>query len=98
MEISEKSIAQQKIAESLIGPQLSSPPIKACFFVGELADRWQVHPESIRRLIRDKKLKTLSGFRPYRITYDEVRRYECLDEASEMRTEYMARRKKGGRR
>ena len=74
------------------------PTLLAVYSVTELADRWQVHPESIRRLIRDKKLKTLSGFRPYRITFDEVRRYECLDEASEIRAEYVARRKKGGRR
>lgn len=70
---------------------------KAVYSVAELAERWRVHPESIRRLIRDRKLKTLTGFRPYRITFDEVRRYECLDEAEEMRAEYFARRK-GGRR
>ena len=74
------------------------PTYQAVYSVAELAERWNVHSESIRRLIRDKKLKTLSGFRPYRITYDEVRRYECLDEASEIRTEYIARRKKGDRR
>lgn len=97
MEFSEKSIAERRVAESITGPQLPAPAVKACFFVGELAERWQVHPESIRRLIRDRKLKTLTGFRPYRITFDEVRRYECLDEAAEVRAEYMTRRK-GGRR
>ena len=97
MEITETTTAERRVAESITGPQLPAPAVKACFFVGELADRWQVHPESIRRLIREKKLKTLSGFRPYRITFDEVRRYECLDEAEEMRNEYLARRK-GGRR
>lgn len=63
MEISETTTAERRVAESITGPQLPAPAVKACFFVGELADRWQVHPESIRRLIREKKLKTLSGFR-----------------------------------
>lgn len=81
--------------------QSDSEPValyKAVYSVAELAQRWNVHPESVRRLIRDKNLKALSGFRPYRITYDEVRRYECLDEASEIRSEYIVRRRKGGRR
>lgn len=81
----------------MLNPTISAPAYKAVYSVAELGERWQIHPESIRRLIRDKKLKTLSGFRPYRITFDEVRRYECQDEAAEMRAGYIARRK-GGRR
>lgn len=53
--------------------------LKAVFTVAELAERWCAHPESVRRLIRDKQIKPLRGFRPFRIPYDEVRRYEAPD-------------------
>ena len=52
------------------------PDHKFCLTVDELAERWGLNPESIRILIREKKLKTLRGFRPFRITLDEIRRYE----------------------
>lgn len=53
--------------------------LKAVYTVQELAERWCAHPESIRRLIREKQIKTLRGFRPFRITFDEIRRYESFD-------------------
>jgi len=73
----------------------SVPPpeasLKAVYFVHELAERWHLHPESIRRLIRERKLKPLRGFRPFRITYDEIRRYETHDEAEERQRAILAR-------
>lgn len=67
------------------------PQLKAVFTVEELAARWCTHPESIRRMIRDKKIKTLRGFRPFRVTFDEIRRYETFDPAEERRKEILAR-------
>lgn len=60
---------------------LPATSLKAVFHVEELAQRWAVHPESVRKLIRARALRPLRGFRPYRIPFDEVRRYETHDEA-----------------
>jgi len=35
--------------------------------VAELADRWQVHPRTIRRMIEDKKIKVIRIRRSVRI-------------------------------
>lgn len=70
---------------------LPEPALKAVLTVEELAKRWCTHPESIRRLIRRKEIKTLRGFRPFRITFDEIRRYETHDAAAERRKEILAR-------
>lgn len=70
---------------------LPEPPLKAVFTVDELAARWCLHPETIRRMIRDKKIKTLRGFRPFRVTFEEIRRYETFDPAEERRKEILAR-------
>jgi hypothetical protein len=71
-----------------------APAIKAVYTVAELAERWQVHPESVRILIRKRELKPLRSLRPYRITYDEVRRYECLTEEAEVRETYLENRRR----
>jgi len=55
------------------------PEHRFCLTVEELAERWALCPEAIRRLIRAKNLKPLRGFRPFRITLDEIRRYEALE-------------------
>lgn len=77
-------------ADSLPSP-LDQPQLKAVFTVEELAARWCTHPESIRRLIREKQIKPLRRFRPFRITYDEIRRYETFDAAAERQKEILAR-------
>lgn len=59
--------------------------LKHCYTVEELARRWDLCPEAIRRLIRAKQLKPLRGFRPFRITLDEIKRYEALEEGREAR-------------
>lgn len=68
----------QQISE--LGEQVGSqndPQRKFCLRVEELARRWDVCPEAIRRLVREKQLKPLRGFRPFRFTFDEIRRYEA---------------------
>lgn len=68
-------MSTQKKTETSMNDQ--KPPLgPAVYSVAEVADRWQVHPETVRRLIRERELKPLPSLRPYRITYDEVRRYE----------------------
>ncbi len=59
--------------------------LKHCYTVEELGQRWDLCPEAIRRLIRAKQLKPLRGFRPFRITLDEIKRYEALEEGREAR-------------
>lgn len=59
--------------------------LKHCYTVEELAQRWELCPEAIRRLIRNKQLRPLRGFRPFRITLDEIKRYEALEEGREAR-------------
>ncbi len=68
---------------------------KATLTVSELAERWSLCEESVRLLIRQKKIKPLRGFRPYIITMDEVRRYEVGAEEAAQRAQ--ARAAKGGR-
>lgn len=70
---------------------LPEPTLKAVLTVEELAARWCTHPESIRRLIRRKEIKKLRGFRPFRIPFDEIRRYETYDPAAERQQEIQAR-------
>ncbi len=65
-----------------------TPELKFCLTVEELASRWALGPEAVRRLVRSKELRPLRGFRPFRFTMEEVRRYEAL-------TTHSAR--KGGR-
>lgn len=71
--------------------RLTTTSLKAVYTVQELADRWCTHPESIRRLIRDKQLKVLRGFRPFRITFEEIRRYETFDPVAAKQKELLAR-------
>ncbi len=69
------------------------PYHKFCLTVEELAERWALCPEAVRRLIREKKLRPLRGFRPFRITLDEIKRYESLDDGLDV-----GKLLKGGRR
>jgi hypothetical protein len=68
------------------------PEHKFCLTVEELAQRWILSPEAVRRLVRAKELKPLRGFRPFRFTLDEIRRYEQQDDAVDKRTALMGRR------
>ena len=54
-----------------------TPELKFCLTVEELASRWALGPEAVRRLVRNKELRPLRGFRPFRFTMEEVRRYEA---------------------
>jgi len=54
-----------------------TPELKFCLTVDELASRWALGPEAVRRLVRSKELRPLRGFRPFRFTMEEVRRYEA---------------------
>lgn len=68
------------------------PEQKFCLTANELAERWELGPEAIRRLVRSKQLRPLRGFRPFRFTMDEIRRYEQRDDAVDKRTALMGRR------
>lgn len=80
--------------ESSVLFESRKPAIQAVYSVAELAERWRVHPESVRILIRRRELKPLRAFRPYRITYDEVRRYETQSEEDEVRETYLNNRRR----
>ncbi|MFW5883129.1 MAG: helix-turn-helix domain-containing protein [Verrucomicrobiota bacterium] len=64
------------------------------YTVAELAERWRVHPESVRILIRKRQIRPMRSLRPYRVTFDEVRRYECLSEEDEVREAYLQKRRR----
>ncbi len=51
-------------------------PAKLVLTVPELATRWGRDPETIRRMIRRKELRTVRGHRPYEIALGEVYRFE----------------------
>ena len=51
-------------------------PTKMVMTVPELATRWGRDPETIRRMIRRKELRTVRGHRPYEIALGEVYRFE----------------------
>lgn len=57
-----------------------NPHNKFCLSVEELAQRWDVSSERIRRLVRDKKLKPMRGLGKHRFTLDEIRRFENADQ------------------
>lgn len=73
------------------------PERKFCLTVEELAERWALGPEAVRRLVRARQLKPLRGFRPFRFTLDEIKRYEALDERLDTRS-LLSAPKRGGRR
>ncbi len=77
--------------DSMHSGDIAEPSLKAVFTVPELAERWCTCEESIRRLIRDKEIKPLRGFRPFRIPFDEIRKYETYDPAEERKKEIFAR-------
>jgi len=57
-----------------------NPQNKFCLSVEELAQRWNVSPERIRRLVRDKKIKPMRALGSHRFTLDEIRRFETADQ------------------
>jgi hypothetical protein len=59
-----------------------TPELKFCLTVEELSSRWALGPEAVRRLVRSKELRPLRGFRPFRFTMEEVRRYEAQTSGS----------------
>lgn len=87
--LSEKPTPLSELPEA----PLPANGLKGVFLVEELAQRWETHPETVRILIRERKLKPLRGLRPYRITFDRVREYEALDDFSEQRAAFHANRK-----
>lgn len=56
-----------------------NPQNKFCLSVEEVAGRWDVCNEQVRRLVRDRKLKPMRGLGRYRFTLDEIRRFENAD-------------------
>ena len=80
-----QDLAEQitQLCNTLAASREQSP--RVCFSVEEVAKRWGVAGGRVRRLIRDKHLKPLRGFRPFRITLDEIRRYEALDDRVDTR-------------
>lgn len=51
---------------------------KHCLTVEDLAARWMLNTETVRRLVRDGKLNPLHSVRPFRFTLAEVHRFEAL--------------------
>jgi DNA-binding transcriptional regulator YhcF (GntR family) len=70
---------QVKDLSEIISAELN-PQNKFCLSVEELAQRWDVSVERIRRLVRDKKLKPMRGLGKHRFTLDEIRRFENADQ------------------
>lgn len=70
---------QVKDLSDIISSELN-PQNKFCLSVEELAQRWDVSIERIRRLARDKKLKPMRGLGKHRFTLDEIRRFENADQ------------------
>jgi excisionase family DNA binding protein len=56
-----------------------NPQNKFCLSVEELAHRWDVSVERIRRLVRDRQLKAMRALGRHRFTLDEIRRFENAD-------------------
>lgn len=57
-----------------------NPQNKFCLSAEELAQRWDVSIERVRRLVRDKKLRPMRGLGKHRFTLDEIRRFETADQ------------------
>lgn len=70
---------QVKDLSEIISTELN-PQNKFCLSVEELAQRWDVSVERVRRLVRDKKLKPMRGLGKHRFTLDEIRRFENADQ------------------
>ena len=52
------------------------------FSIRTLAERWDCHPDVVRRLIRAKRLQSFRVGALIRIAWSEVERYECSGSAS----------------
>ena len=74
---------------------LREPNTRYVLTVEELSERWNLSYESIRRLVRDKQLRPLRDFRPFRFTLKEVREFENNDTP---RLRGLESKRKGGRR
>ena len=64
------------LTEQLQTQLRSAVPTKLVLTVPELAARWSLSVETIRRMIRRKELRTVRGLRPYEIALGEVYRFE----------------------
>jgi nucleotidyltransferase/DNA polymerase involved in DNA repair len=73
----------------------NTPATKCTLMVEELAERWSLCPEAVRRLVRDKQLRPLRDFRPYRFTLKEVLDFEENDTP---RMRGHGSKRKGGRK
>jgi hypothetical protein len=75
----EKKIDQLSLQVKELGEIITSelnPQNKFCLNTEELALRWDVSIERIRRLVREKKIKPMRGLGQHRFTLDEIRRFE----------------------
>ena len=72
-------LRQVKDLSEIISSELN-PQNKFCLSVEELAQRWDVSTERVRRLVRDKKIKPKRGLGNHRFTLDEIRRFEAADQ------------------
>ena len=73
----------------------NTPATKCTLTVEELAERGSLCPEAVRRLVRDKQLRPLRDFRPYRFTLKEVLDFENNDT---LRVRGVGSKRKGGRK
>ena len=51
------------------------------FTIDELAERWKLTPETIRRMVRDSKLKSIKFGNRVRITEEEITCFEDQNES-----------------
>ena len=75
----EKKIDQLSRQVKDLGEIITSelnPQNKFCLRTEELAQRWDVSIDRVRRLVREKKIKPMRGLGQNRFTLDEIRRFE----------------------
>jgi hypothetical protein len=89
------TLSRQVATLSELVSSQSTPAAKCTLTVEELAHRWSLCPEAVRRLVRDKQLRPLRDFRPFRFTLKEILDFENND-APRMRG--LGSKRKGGRK
>lgn len=89
------TLSRQIATLSELVASLNDPAVKFTLTVEELAQRWSLGPEAIRRLVRRKELRPLRDFKPFRFTLKEIRDFE---DAESPRTYGLQSRRKGGRK
>ena len=72
-------LTQQVASLKTLVLSLKEPGPKYVLTVEELANRWNLSPEGIRRLVRDKQIRPLREFRPFRFTLKDIRDFEDND-------------------